>query len=132
MDADANGEWWVAAPEARLREGGAIGAHCAGHPVAIYRVEGQLYATDSLCTHAFVPLEDGILDGFEIECPIHAARFDVRTGACLRFPARVPLRAFPVRSRDGQIQVWIPAGLEPARGRLIGAPAFGAGQGRQG
>ncbi len=117
------GQWWPVAGESALGEGQAIGADCGGHPVALYRIRGALHATDSLCTHAFVPLEDGLLDGFEIECPVHQARFDVRTGACTRFPARRPLRTFTVRVAAGRIEVWIPAGTAPAMGAHR-APGF--------
>ncbi len=115
---DDAGAWWRVCDEAALAEGGACGAECGGHLVAVFRTRGELHATDSLCTHAFVPLQDGILDGYEIECPVHQARFDVRDGACTRFPATRPLRTFRVRKHDRVVEVWIPAGLEPARRRL--------------
>lgn len=120
----AQGRWWPVVEEARLVDGAAVGTEIrASEPggegaapsaralrVAVFQVAGELHATDSLCTHAFVPLEDGLLDGHEIECPVHQARFDVRSGACLRFPAKRPLRVFEVRRHEGFVQVWIPAG----------------------
>ena len=117
---DDAGAWWRVCDEAALSEGGACGAECGGHLVAVFRTRGELHATDSLCTHAFVPLQDGILDGYEIECPVHQARFDVRDGACTRFPATRPLRnvsgAQP-QSRRG--------GLDP-RGPRVRAPRAAA------
>ncbi len=114
--ATSNGGDWVRVAEAvQLAEGGALGARPLGHPVAVFRRGGKLFATDSLCTHAFVPLEDGILDGFEIECPVHQARFDIRNGACMAFPARHPLRTFAVRENAGAIEVRVPRDLAPAR-----------------
>lgn len=104
------GQWWPVVEAQRLADGAAFGAQCGAVRIAVYQVAGELFATDSLCTHAFVPLEDGLLDGFEIECPVHQARFDVRSGACRRFPAAKPLRVFKVRRNDGQVQVWIPTG----------------------
>lgn len=122
-DSGQAGRWWPVGLDAQVRDGAAFGAHCDGHPIAVYCVAGALYATDSLCTHALVPLEDGLLDGFEIECPVHQARFDVRTGACTQFPATRPLRAFQVRRHEGQVEVWISEGTVPARGvrRAAGA-----------
>lgn len=108
------GEWIHAADAAQLPEGGALGVRAGGHPIAVFRQGGRLFATDSLCTHAFVPLEDGVLDAFEIECPVHQARFDIRTGACTAFPARHPLRTFRVREDGASIEVFIPLGLAPA------------------
>lgn len=106
----AAGQWWPVVDESRLSDGAAFGADCGALRIAVYQVAGALYATDSLCTHAFVPLEDGMLDGYEIECPVHQARFDVRNGECRRFPADKPLRVFQTRREAGVVQVWIPAG----------------------
>lgn len=50
-----------------------------------------------VCTHAYALLSDGWLDGYEIECPLHGARFDVRTGAALTSPAETALATYPVR-----------------------------------
>lgn len=109
------GKWWIIGDAAALADGGLRGVRCGEHPIVVYRVAGALHATDRLCTHAFVPLDDGILEGFEVECPVHQARFDVRTGACVRFPASTPLRTFDVRERDGVIEVWVADDLTPAR-----------------
>jgi nitrite reductase/ring-hydroxylating ferredoxin subunit len=107
--AEGSGGQWHAAPCAEtLANGGALGVRINGHRIAIFRVDGALYATDSLCTHAFVPLEEGLLLGHEIECPVHQARFDIRTGACTAFPARRPLRVFPVRHSGDSVEVWVP------------------------
>ena len=75
-----------------------------------------------------MPLEDGLLDGFEIECPVHQARFDIRNGECRAFPAERPLRTFPVRELDGHGEVWIPATLEAARA-TVRRPGPGPGRG---
>jgi len=121
-----DGEWHAAGASAALAEGGVLGASAGAHRVAIYRREGRLHATDGLCTHAWVPLEDGLLDGFEIECPVHQARFDIRSGACTAFPAQHPLRTFPVREAEGRIEVFVARGLPSARRdvprRTMGGP----------
>jgi naphthalene 1,2-dioxygenase system ferredoxin subunit len=111
-----SGRWWELASDSALAEAPMLGGRCDGHPIAVFRVGDELHATDGLCSHAFVPLEDGFLDGFEIECPVHQARFDVRTGACTQFPAKRPLRTFRVRVHEGRIEVWIPEGLPLAKG----------------
>lgn len=77
--------------------------------IAVYRVDGQFYATADLCTHEDWSLgEDGDLDGYEIECCLHLARFDVRTGEVTQAPAITPLKTFPVRVADGA--VWVDVG----------------------
>ena len=58
-------------------------------------------------THAYARLSDGWLDGITIECPLHAARFDIRTGAVLDPPATEDLKTYPVRIVGDDIQVKI-------------------------
>jgi naphthalene 1,2-dioxygenase system ferredoxin subunit len=56
-------------------------------PLALYKVEGEVFCTANLCTHAEAFLSDGYLEGYEIECPLHGARFDIRDGRVLCQPA---------------------------------------------
>ena len=97
--------WVRAARRADLAEGEAIGVEVAGRQIAIYDCEGTLYATDNICTHAYARLSDGWLTGTAIECPVHAARFDVRTGKVLDPPATEDLKTYPVRVTDGEIEL---------------------------
>ncbi len=62
-----------------------------GRAIALFNVEGTLYAIDDVCTHDGGPLAEGDLSGCEIECPRHGARFDVRTGKPLCMPAIEPV-----------------------------------------
>lgn len=71
--------------------------------VALYRTGSGLYATQDLCTHGNASLADGFLEGDEIECPLHAGRFCVRTGQATEAPADVPLRTFRLSTADGEI-----------------------------
>ena len=73
--------------------------------VAVCNVEGTLYAVDDVCTHDEGSLDQGELDGFEIECPRHMARFDVRTGEVKALPAVVPIDTFGVRVAGDDIEV---------------------------
>jgi len=80
----------------------------AGDPeIALFRVDsGEFYATQDTCTHEKWSLgEDGDLDGHEIECPLHMARFDIRSGQALCFPATRALTTFDVEIVDGQVYV---------------------------
>lgn len=97
--------WVRAARRADLAEGEAIGVEVAGRQIALYDCDGSLYATDNICTHAYARLSDGWLTGTAIECPLHAARFDVRTGKVLDPPATEDLKTYPVRVRDGDIEI---------------------------
>jgi len=73
--------------------------------VAVFNVDGAYYAIDDVCTHDGGPLAEGVLEGSEIECPRHGARFDVRTGSVLCMPATAPVPAHETRVVDDQIQV---------------------------
>ena len=55
--------------------------------VVVVHVEGQFYCIDDVCTHDGGPLGDGQMCGFELACPRHGAKFDVRNGAALTMPA---------------------------------------------
>ena len=103
MSGDAG--WVRAAARSDLAEGEVIGVEVAGNSIALYETEGQLFATDNICTHAYACLSDGWLDGEVIECPLHAARFDIRSGKVLDPPATEDLKTYPVRIVDGEIQV---------------------------
>jgi naphthalene 1,2-dioxygenase system ferredoxin subunit len=78
-----------------------------GVQVALFNVEGQVYAIDDRCTHGNAYLSEGDLDGFEIECPMHAGVFDVRTGAVLCQPATRAARCHQVRIEDGAVFIRI-------------------------
>jgi len=57
------------------------------HFIVLIQMEGEFYALDDACTHDGGPLGDGFLEGYQIICPRHGARFDVRTGQALCMPA---------------------------------------------
>jgi naphthalene 1,2-dioxygenase ferredoxin component len=104
MSADEAG-WVRAANRSDLAEGEPLGVEVAGRAIALYDIDGDLFATDNICTHAYARLSDGWLDGELIECPLHAARFNVRTGKVLDPPATEDLKTYPVRVVDDEIQV---------------------------
>lgn len=68
-----------------------------GRAIALYNVDGTIYATADECSHAVASLSTGELKGHEVTCPRHGARFDVRTGRQLCFPAVAPVKSYPVR-----------------------------------
>ena len=88
-----------------LRDEEATCIVAGGVEVALYRVGDSVYATDNICTHGQANLCDGFLEGFEIECPLHQGRFDVRTGEPVSGPVFVPLRRFPTKIENGRVFV---------------------------
>jgi 3-phenylpropionate/trans-cinnamate dioxygenase ferredoxin subunit len=77
------------------------------HDVAVCNVGGEFYAIDDLCTHDGGSLDQGELEGNEIECPRHGARFDVRTGEATQLPAFEPVARHAVRVEGEDIQVGV-------------------------
>jgi ferredoxin-NADP reductase/nitrite reductase/ring-hydroxylating ferredoxin subunit len=71
-----------------------------GQNVCVVNVEGKYYAIGSICTHEGGPLADGTLEGYEVECPWHNSKFDVRTGEVTSPPASEPEPAFEVKVDD--------------------------------
>ena len=74
-------------------------------PIAVFHTEDGFFAVDDTCTHQDASLSDGWLEGCEIECPLHASRFDLRTGAVDAPPAKLPVRTHEVVIVDGMINV---------------------------
>jgi 3-phenylpropionate/trans-cinnamate dioxygenase ferredoxin subunit len=78
--------------------------------IALFNLDGEIYAIEDMCTHDGGPLVEGtVVNGCEVKCPRHGARFDIRTGAALSFPAFEPTRTFAVRIEGNQVWVESPA-----------------------
>jgi len=79
--------------------------------IALFNLDGEIYAFEDMCTHDGGPLVEGTVgNGCEVKCPRHGARFDIRTGAALSFPAFEPTRTFAVRIEGNQ--VWVESPVE--------------------
>lgn len=75
--------------------------------LAVCNVDNNYYCIDDVCTHDGGSLDQGELEGNEIECPRHGARFDVTTGRVTCMPAVVPVQVYPVRIENGEIQIQV-------------------------
>lgn len=91
--------------EGEIAEGTAVRVDNGDRPIAVFNVDGELYAIDDTCTHQDASLAEGWLDGCTVECPLHASCFDLRTGKPTGPPAKVPVRTHGVVVRDGHIYV---------------------------
>jgi nitrite reductase/ring-hydroxylating ferredoxin subunit len=76
-----------------------------GQKIALFRVAGGFYAQSDTCTHRRGPLSEGTVEGPEVTCPWHGAKFDVRTGAVLGPPAGQAVETYPVRVTGADIEI---------------------------
>ncbi len=77
-----------------------------GHKLALYRLGGEIFATDDTCSHGAASLsEDGSVDGGQVECSWHNGRFDIRSGQACAMPCETALQTWPVQVVDGQVCV---------------------------
>src|ERR1700759_4932064 len=98
---------WIDAQAADMRHGEPR-LRAVGRPmVAIIKGDEEYFAIEDVCTHDGAELTGGEIEGDEIICPRHGARFCLRTGAALTPPAYEPVRVFPTRIDDGRL--WIRA-----------------------
>lgn len=97
--------WVLATKYSELEERGVVVfVHC-NCPIAVFLLEDGVYAIDDTCSHAAVSLSGGKVEGGVVECPRHGARFDIRTGKNLCFPAVRPVRSYPVKVEGGEVYV---------------------------
>jgi naphthalene 1,2-dioxygenase ferredoxin component len=96
-------EWLAVAERDDVPEGEAIAVTVDGREIALYGVEGAVYATSNICTHGEARLCEGFLEGNEIECPLHQGRFDVITGNAVLEPVTGSIQIFPVKIENGKV-----------------------------
>ena len=89
--------WIDAAALDDVPPGDVIGVNVAGKDIALYAVDGEVFATDNICTHGHARMSDGFLEGREIECPLHQGKFDVCTGKALCAPLTENIKTYAVK-----------------------------------
>ncbi|WP_168795903.1 non-heme iron oxygenase ferredoxin subunit [Paraburkholderia aromaticivorans] len=105
MNADETFSWQDVIAVDDVPADDVVGVIVAGKDLAIYSVDGDIFASDNLCTHGHARLCDGFLDGHEIECPLHQGKFDVRSGESTCAPVTLAIRIYPVRIENGRVYV---------------------------
>lgn len=98
-------EFLKVATVADLADGEMMLVTPGGEEILLARIGGRYFAIDALCTHAFGMLDQGTLSGFEVECPIHEGRFDLRTGQPTREPAEEPVQTYAVQVQGDDILI---------------------------
>jgi 3-phenylpropionate/trans-cinnamate dioxygenase ferredoxin subunit len=84
-----------------LTEDTPLAANVNGRAIGVYQLDGKYYALEDVCPHAEALLSQGFVEGEEIECPLHGARFHIPTGKCTREPADRDLACYEVK-REGE------------------------------
>lgn len=98
-------EWIDVAGAAEVPDGEGIAVQAGERPIALFRVGDDIFATDLMCTHGQARLCDGFVEGYEIECPLHQGRFDIRDGRALCEPVTEDLRTYPVTLEGSRVKV---------------------------
>jgi 3-phenylpropionate/trans-cinnamate dioxygenase ferredoxin component len=88
-----------------FREGEALAATIDDQDVAIAHEGDEVFAVEDTCSHAYVPLSEGEVEGCTVECWLHGSRFDLRTGKPTGLPATEPVATFPVEVRGNDVYV---------------------------
>ncbi len=97
--------WITVAPISDIPPGDYASAEVDGVFVAVFNVDGHFYAIEDVCTHDGGGLAGGEIDGEQVICPRHGARFCLRTGEALTPPAYEPVRCYETRVVDGRVEV---------------------------
>jgi 3-phenylpropionate/trans-cinnamate dioxygenase ferredoxin subunit len=98
-------DWVTVAPAEELSPGEFRTVDADGTQIVVFNLDGEYYAIEDVCTHDGGQLTGGHVEGREIVCPRHGARFCIRTGEALSAPAYEPTAKFPVRVEAGEVQV---------------------------
>lgn len=98
-------QWTDVGGEDMLTEEEPVAVRVADREIALYLAQGEVYATDNLCTHGNARLCEGFQEGHEIECPLHQGRFDIRDGRALCAPLTRDIRTYPSRVEGGRVLV---------------------------
>lgn len=83
-----------------------------GDGIAVFREGDEVYALDDTCTHEKASLAEGWIEDCEVECPLHSAKFSLKSGEALCMPATIGVNTHRVEIRDGE--VWVFPGERPS------------------
>ncbi|MBD3703002.1 non-heme iron oxygenase ferredoxin subunit [Klebsiella pneumoniae] len=97
---------WIGVCDAeQVQEDFPYSGNIDGKEIGIYLIDGEYYALEDVCPHAYALLSQGFVEDGKVECPLHEAVFDVKTGQCLHGPGGRNLNRYPVRVYDNQIRL---------------------------
>ena len=97
--------WKTVCTKSQVRDEYPYAAKVASKEIGIFLVDGDYYAIENVCPHAYALLSQGFVEDGKVECPLHEAVFDIRSGRCLREPGGRDLRTYPIRVRGEDVQI---------------------------
>jgi nitrite reductase/ring-hydroxylating ferredoxin subunit len=97
--------WHTVAQSNELDPDFPLSVEVGEHKIGVYQLDDTVHALEDVCPHAYALLSSGFCEEGKIECPLHAAQFDIATGKCLTEIGKRDLKVFPVRVVDGAVQV---------------------------
>ena len=95
-------------PEGDMPDGERLFVEIGGKSIVLFKIANKYFAIGDICSHDNGPVGDGEIDGDEVICPRHGARFKIDTGKASSLPALVDIPAYPVRIMDGKVEIGIP------------------------
>ena len=104
----AQGDFVKVAQVSAISPGDLTTVEVGGEQILLVNVDGDIHACDDICSHAYASLSEGDLAGAEIECPLHGALFNVKTGQAVTPPAEAALRVFEVKIEGDDIYIASP------------------------
>ena len=97
--------WVKIAATGQVSEDESLAIEVNGKQLALHHTEGEYFVTDNVCTHQYALLSDGYLEDGCIECPLHQAKFDLRSGKAMCAPATVDIQIYSVKTEGDDIYV---------------------------
>jgi anthranilate 1,2-dioxygenase ferredoxin subunit len=101
--------WVDVAAQADVVSDEPLGVMAGGLPIALFRIEEQIFALHDLCSHGAARLSDGFIEDGCVECPLHQGLIRIATGAPASSPITEPVKTFPVRIAGERVEVQIEA-----------------------
>jgi 3-phenylpropionate/trans-cinnamate dioxygenase ferredoxin subunit len=98
-------QWQDVSAAADVAEDAPLAVKIGEREIGIYALNGSYYALEDVCPHAYALLSQGFVDGEEIECPLHGAKFHIPSGRCTKEPADRDLARYEVRVEGGRLFV---------------------------
>jgi naphthalene 1,2-dioxygenase ferredoxin component len=101
-------KWIPVCPRSAVGAGEMVMEEVGDREIVLADVDGEVFAFDGICTHALGYLDQGELDGYQVMCPLHEGRFDIRTGKVVSGEPEEPIEVYPARVTDGTIYLEVP------------------------